>query len=85
MLPPSKDKKSLARSKFLNTGTQDNEIIKLRDEKIERLEDMVKKLSMTACMQEKLNEWRSKYFTKILFRLKPSPNPLDEPCFNVIS
>ena len=38
-----------------------------------------------ACMQEKLNEWRSKYFTKVIFRLKPSSNTQpDQPAFTVL-
>ena len=38
-----------------------------------------------ACMQEKLNEWRSKYFTKVIFRLKPSSNTQpDKPAFTVL-
>lgn len=40
---------------------------------------------MTACMQERLNEWRSKYFTKIVFRLKPSATLRgEEPAFAVV-
>lgn len=40
---------------------------------------------MTACMQEKLNEWRSKYFTRIIFRLKPSASGSGEaPAFTVV-
>ena len=66
------------------TNQPDHEIIRLRDDKIADLEEKIKKLSMTACVQERLNEWRSKYFTKVIFRLKPSENPLDVPAFTVV-
>ena len=41
MTPPTKDRKSLAKSKFLSQK-EDNEIIKLRDEKIEGLEEKIR-------------------------------------------
>jgi len=91
MIPPGLGLKG--KSKFLNPGnsatvvdrTEENEIAKLKDEKIARLEEKVKQLNILAQMQDQLSAWRSKYFTRIVFRLKPSNRQtLDEPAFHVV-
>lgn len=74
MVPPAKRD---TKSKYLNgslTGSSDEpgDLLKLRDGKIARLEEKIRNLNLTACMQERLSDWRGKYFTKVVIRLKPS-------------
>ena len=73
-MPPNKRD---SKAKFLSTKTMEpSDLLKLRDDKIARLEERIRTLNLTSCMQERLSDWRGRFFTKVVFRLKPSEQPL---------